>query len=132
MSATPPRIEWTSVTIGAPAPRELAAFYAALLGGEVTASEPARPGEPEQAGWAQVRTDGRTLNFEFEQCWAAPVWPARPGQQLASQHLDLYVADLPAATAWALECGARLAEQQPQPDVRVLLDPAGHPFCLFS
>lgn len=116
----------------APAPRELAAFYARLLDGEVTASELARPGEPEQAGWAQVRVGGRALNFEFEQCWSAPVWPARPGEQIGSQHLDLHVSDLAAATDWAIECGARLAEAQPQEHVRVLFDPAGHPFCLFS
>ena len=126
------RIEWTSVTIMAPAPRELAAFYAHLLDGEVIASEPPAPGEPEQAGWAQVRTGGRTLNFEFERCWRPPQWPAQPGRQLSSQHLDLHVVDLAAATDWALKCGARLAEAQPQDDVRVLLDPAGHPFCLFA
>lgn len=131
MSARGPRVEWTSVTITAPAPRELAEFYALLLDGEVTAREPAGPGEPEQAGWAQVRASGRTLNFEFEAYWRPPVWPARPGAQVASQHLDLHVADLAAATEWAIECGARLAEAQPQQDVRVLLDPAGHPFCLF-
>jgi hypothetical protein len=27
--------------------------------------------------------------------------------------------------------GARLADVQPQDDVRVMLDPAGHPFCLY-
>ena len=27
--------------------------------------------------------------------------------------------------------GATLAEFQPQDDVRVMLDPAGHPFCLY-
>jgi hypothetical protein len=27
--------------------------------------------------------------------------------------------------------GATLAQVQPQDDVRVLLDPDGHPFCLF-
>lgn len=131
MSSARPRIEWTSVTIMAPAPRELAAFYARLLDGEVTASEPAGPGEPEQAGWAQVRASGRTVNIEFEQCWRPPAWPAQPGEQFASQHLDLRTDDLAEATTWALECGARLAENQPQDDVRVLLDPAGHPFCLF-
>jgi hypothetical protein len=46
-------------------------------------------------------------------------------------HLDIGVADLAAGVAWALQAGATLAEHQPQPDVRVLLDPAGHPFCLF-
>ena len=29
------------------------------------------------------------------------------------------------------DLGATLAEFQPQDDVRVCLDPAGHPFCLF-
>ena len=28
--------------------------------------------------------------------------------------------------------GASLAPVQPQTDVRVLLDPAGHPFCLWD
>ncbi len=46
-------------------------------------------------------------------------------------HLDLQVGDLKAAVAHALEAGAKLAEYQPQDNVRVLLDPAGHPFCLY-
>ncbi len=29
-----------------------------------------------------------------------------------------------------MQCGATLADTQPQDDVRVLLDPVGHPFCL--
>lgn len=28
--------------------------------------------------------------------------------------------------------GARQAAYQPQDDVRVMVDPAGHPFCLFQ
>ena len=39
--------------------------------------------------------------------------------------------DLDAAVSDAVAAGARLAEFQPQDDVRVLLDPAGHPFCLW-
>ncbi|MFE9031605.1 VOC family protein [Streptomyces iakyrus] len=35
-------------------------------------------------------------------------------------------------TARAVAEGARLAGFQPQDDVRVLLDPAGHPFCLST
>jgi hypothetical protein len=42
------------------------------------------------------------------------------------------VEDLVAATAFAQSLGAQVAEFQPQDDVRVLLDPAGHPFCLFT
>jgi hypothetical protein len=31
----------------------------------------------------------------------------------------------------AFELGATVAEYQPQDTVRVLVDPAGHPFCLY-
>ena len=37
----------------------------------------------------------------------------------------------PAATEHAIAAGAVLAAYQPQELVRVLLDPAGHPFCLW-
>jgi catechol 2,3-dioxygenase-like lactoylglutathione lyase family enzyme len=126
----------TSVTIGAPAPRELAAFYARLLGWIVTASEPARPGMPPEDGWAQVRPSagehGPTLNFEWEAKFTRPTWPAVDGGQNATQHLDIAVADLDETVSWALSVGAVLSDVQPQEDVRVMLDPAGHPFCLFE
>jgi catechol 2,3-dioxygenase-like lactoylglutathione lyase family enzyme len=125
----------TSVTLGAPAPRELAAFYARMLGWTITASDPARPGRPPEDGWAQIRPPagqaGPTLNFEYEEQFVRPVWPSAAGGQNATQHLDIAVGDLAETVAWATEAGATLAEFQPQPDVRVLFDPAGHPFCLF-
>ena len=40
--------------------------------------------------------------------------------------------DLAAETSRAVEAGATLAAYQPQDDVRVLFDPAGHPFCLWT
>ena len=46
-------------------------------------------------------------------------------------HLDIATDDLAGAVANAIECGATVAEYQPQDDVRVMLDPDGHPFCLF-
>jgi hypothetical protein len=45
-------------------------------------------------------------------------------------HFDSQVGDLDAAVEDALALGARLADHQPQAHVRVLFDPAGHPFCL--
>lgn len=60
-----------------------------------------------------------------------PTWP-HPGQQ-QQLHLDVAVTDLPRAVAEAVELGAVQAQHQPMPDVwRVLLDPAGHPFCLTT
>ena len=46
-------------------------------------------------------------------------------------HLEIRVDDLQSGLRHALACGARMAPFQPQSDVRVCLDPAGHPFCLW-
>ncbi|GAA1518012.1 VOC family protein [Kribbella lupini] len=128
-------LQVTSVTIMAPDPRALAEFYARLLGRPVTTSEGPREGHPAADGWAQIRaaegTGEVTLNFEYEEQWKRPRWPAEPGAQNASQHLDIAVDDLDVATQHAVAQGAVLAQYQPQDSVRVLLDPAGHPFCLF-
>lgn len=46
-------------------------------------------------------------------------------------HLDVGVLDVQVAAEDAVALGAVLADFQPQDDVRVLLDPDGHPFCLY-
>jgi hypothetical protein len=46
-------------------------------------------------------------------------------------HLDIEVDDLDRGVAHAVALGATVADFQPQEDVRVCLDPDGHPFCLF-
>nr|WP_245568774.1 VOC family protein [Nocardia concava] len=58
-----------------------------------------------------------------------PSWPDEaPPKQI---HLDLVVSDLVEAQRHAVRLGARLVDSQPAPGkCRVLLDPAGHPFCL--
>jgi hypothetical protein len=78
-----------------------------------------------------VGQTGVSLSFEFEAEYVPPVWPSVPGEQQVMAHVDIAVGDLEGAVARALEVGARLASYQPQADVRVMLDPAGHPFCLF-
>ncbi len=114
----------TSVTVGTSQPRELAEFYAKLLGTTVATAEP---------GWALVRAPGGvSVGFELEREFRRPVWPSEPGAPVATQHLDIEVDDLAAATEHALACGAVLAPVQPQSGVRVLFDPDGHPFCLFT
>jgi hypothetical protein len=51
-------------------------------------------------------------------------------------HFEIQADDIDAAVAHAIAAGARQAEPQPQdrsPDqLRVMLDPAGHPFCLCT
>lgn len=128
-----PSLRPTSVTIMSPDPRALARFYSRLLDRPTAAEYGPRPGEPLNAGWAQIRgPEGElTLNFEFEREWKPPTWPAEPGTQNATQHLDIRVDDMDAAVEHALAAGATLAEVQPQEHVRVMRDPDGHPFCLF-
>jgi Glyoxalase-like domain len=46
-------------------------------------------------------------------------------------HLDIGVTDLEAAVHGAIALGAELHVHQPRDEERVMLDPAGHPFCLY-
>jgi hypothetical protein len=66
------------------------------------------------------------------QVFQPPVWPPVPGTQGMQLHLEVEVSDLEAAVEHAVELGATVAAHQPQDDVRVMLDPAGHPFCLYT
>ncbi|MEU2261436.1 VOC family protein [Streptomyces sp. NPDC019645] len=74
---------------------------------------------------------GTALSFQTEPHHVPPVWPAVPGGQQMQAHLEIEVADLDAAVAEPLALGATPAAFQPQDDVRVCPDPAGHPFCLW-
>src|SRR3954451_13551431 len=120
-----PRTLLAATVIGAPDPRKLATFYEHLLGWSRVADEP---------GWVMLKPPGggTGLSFQEEESYAPPVWPAGAGDQQMMAHLDIAVDDLTAAVAWAEQAGARVAEFQPQDGVRVMLDPAGHPFCLFA
>jgi hypothetical protein len=50
---------------------------------------------------------------------------------MAQPRMTLTATVLGAPDAHALAAGAVLADLQPQDDVRVYFDPAGHPFCLW-
>lgn len=119
-----PQIALASTVLGAPRARELASFYERLLGWESTADDD---------DWVVARSPdgGQRLSFQTEPDHVPPVWPAGPGDQQMMMHLDVAVDDLDAGVDWALDSGATLADHQPQENVRVMFDPAGHPFCLF-
>jgi predicted enzyme related to lactoylglutathione lyase len=72
------------------------------------------------------------LNIQRNESYVRPAWPAEPGRQQMMLHLDFEVTDLEAETQRAVALGATLPVHQPQDNVRVLLDPAGHPFCLYT
>jgi hypothetical protein len=75
---------------------------------------------------------GTGLSFQGRPDYRSPTWPEVASGQDKMLHLDIGVDDLDAAVAHALASGARLAEYQGRDDLRVLLDPAGHPFCPFT
>ncbi|WP_331758835.1 VOC family protein (plasmid) [Nocardia sp. NBC_01377] len=111
------------VTLDCADPRALARFYQELTGMQLgyTADE------------FVSLTDGSGFDLGFQQVdrYREPQWP---GQDVPQQlHLDFRVEDLDAAEKLALGFGAVRPDHQPGGDRwRVLLDPAGHPFCLAT
>lgn len=105
---------------------ELSAFYERLLGWTRF------PGE-EFTTLANVGQNGFPTWITFQQVddYVPPVWPATPGEQQQMAHLDFHVENVEAAVQYALSCGASLSEIQMEDDWRVMLDPAGHPFCIL-
>ena len=104
---------------------ELSAFYERLL------------------GWTRFKGEEYTVLVDLEQTgtptwitiqqaddYLPPVWPAAPEEQQQMAHLDFAVNDLEKAVQHAVRCGAAVAEEQFSDAWRVMLDPAGHPFCL--
>lgn len=122
---TAPRLRFTTTTLSTRNPRALASFYERLLGWERAIDE---------EGWVLLRespAEGHRLAFHVDDEYVPPVWPSRTGQPTMTAHMEIATNDVAAAVEHAVACGATPAAVQPQDDVRVMLDPDGHPFCLF-
>lgn len=107
------------VTIDCADPAAEAHFWAALTGGDVVVVT-------EEYG--MVAGEGPAIGFGRVEGYEPPAWPNSHGSK--QFHLDLAVDDIAASETRALTLGATLADPQPGETWRVLLDPAGHPFCL--
>src|SRR3954469_10838000 len=124
-------VRWNAVCIdcGPETFEKVVAFYAELLGLEVVDKE---------RGWAALRDPaGRMgINVQADDAYVAPVWPQATTAQSMMMHFEIEAADVPAAVERATTLGAVEAGWQPpnrdQTMLRVMLDPAGHPFCLWS
>lgn len=105
------------------------AFYRDLLGTEVAERE---------ARWAALQDPQSRmwLNIQAADWYVPPVWPEAVPAQSKMMHFEVRVEDVQAAVTRALSFGAREAPRQPadrdSSRLRVMLDPAGHPFCLWS
>jgi|SRR5690348_12936742 catechol 2,3-dioxygenase-like lactoylglutathione lyase family enzyme len=119
------KTHWFGVVLDSSNAQELAHFYQRLLGWTLYTDNP---------NWctlAPSETAGYNLAFATEPLYQRPVWPTVEGETQMQFHLDLEVDDLEHAVAYARDLGAEEADFQPQEKVRVMLDPAGHPFCLY-
>ncbi len=116
---------WWGFVLDAPDPQALGRFYSALLGWELARETP---------DWVTLKpVDGVAyLGIHANPDHVPPVWPSTAESQQQQAHLDFEVEGLGAAVESALALGARLAEFQPQHDVRVMVDPVGHLFCLYD
>ena len=113
-----------SVSLDCTDPTALAKFYGTLLGMPQVFATP-------DGGIVALSAGGVALTMMRAENHVAPTWP-EPGQ-LQQMHLDISVDDLDQAAGRAMALGAVEASHQPAPDVwRVLIDPAGHPFCLTT
>jgi hypothetical protein len=121
-----PRLRFAGVSLDCADPAVLADFYLALLGGETLW---------QSAGSVGIRVPGLVLAMQRVEDYRRPAWP---GSSVV--HLDLTAgadaagagADAGGAAARAVSAGAVLADYQPDPRWRVMLDPAGHPFCITT
>jgi catechol 2,3-dioxygenase-like lactoylglutathione lyase family enzyme len=112
---------YVGVSIDSADPAALADFYRQMLGLEIsyTSDEFVFVGEMGPTGMGFVKVDD----------YQRPTWPS--GDVPKQAHMEFGVDDLDKGEAALIELGASKPEPQPQPDRwRVLLDPAGHPFCI--
>jgi catechol 2,3-dioxygenase-like lactoylglutathione lyase family enzyme len=115
--------KYLGAVIDCPDPAALAAFYSTLTGMPVVFSD---------ENYAAIAAgDGPYINFQRVDLFRRPEWP---GQDRPQQfHLDFAVEDQEHSVALALDHGAERPDFQPGAESgkwTVLLDPAGHPFCL--
>lgn len=114
--------------LDAPDPVALGKFYRDFLGWNIISDE-------SDSSWVSLAPAGEQesrLSIQEEPVHESPRWPSEAGVQQMQVHLDFWVADLAAAQEKAQSCGARVAETQFQDDCIVMLDPVGHPFCIFA
>ncbi len=119
VSASPSDVRFVGVSLDCTEPAELAEFYLQMLGGRLLWSRPTSVG---------VQVPGLLLVSQRVKNYRPPQWP---GASIV--HLDLTAGEhLGEPVKRAIGLGARLADPQPDPRWRVLLDPAGHPFCITT
>jgi len=72
------------------------------------------------------------LVFQTVENFIPPVWPSDNENQQQMAHIDFFVDNLIETEELAIKLGAKKSEIQFYEDSTVMLDPAGHPFCIST
>jgi catechol 2,3-dioxygenase-like lactoylglutathione lyase family enzyme len=130
-------LRWSGLCLDCSDAEELARFYGEAFGLITLARD-----EPDEewggSPWILMGSPdgGPTLSFQAERWYEPPTWPEAEGGLPKMMHLEVQVNSVDEAVAIVVSAGGRVAPHQP-PDrdpteLRVVLDPAGHPFCLCA
>ncbi|MFJ8887733.1 VOC family protein [Streptomyces sp. NPDC102402] len=112
------------VALDCPDPPSLAAFYRAVLGGEIK--------KYDEDWYDLYLPGGARIAFQRAPDHRRPEWP-RGDHDSQQEHLDFDVTDIERAQEEVLALGATpldLDDRDGERGFRVYADPAGHPFCL--
>ena len=117
----------SSVVIDSDNAEKLSEFYKNLLGWEKKVYD-----HGENGMWITLRNKEQSttrLVFQKADNYISPIWPEENNSQQQMLHLDFYSNDVEKDVERAISLGATLATYQ-SGDWKVLMDPAGHPFCI--
>ncbi|WP_110955101.1 VOC family protein [Anaerosinus massiliensis] len=109
---------------------ELSDFYASMLGWTKSSQI------HEEEKWITViKADysETPLIFQENPDYSSPKWPSNKDEQQQMIHLDFYVRmdEFESKIEHAIQCGAKIAESQFSNRWKVMIDIAGHPFCII-
>lgn len=136
-NAAGPTIHWRTLSMECADADAMANFYTRILGWSINDRGDVDPATG-RSGWVRLRNPdgGIALAFEASDDYRRPVWPGEPDEPTMMMHFEIAVHDVQASVDRAILAGGVLASWQP-PDrspavLRIMLDPAGHPLCLFN
>lgn len=114
-------VRFEGVVIDCPDDVALMRFYHDLTG---------MPVEDYGDAFPTISAHGVALVFQQVDGYQPPTWPTQErGQQL---HLEFVTGDIDGAVAYAESIGEVRADNASWDDYSVMLDPAGHPFCIAA
>lgn len=112
-----------SIVIDSNNSEELSDFYSKMLGWE-------KINDDEEYIAVISPNNYPILLFQEDENYIKPAYPSSKNKQHQMIHLDFSVEDIDKGVEHAISCGAKLSEQQFSNEWKVLIDPAGHPFCI--